>query len=193
MRRRSDLSSMKDLVSGTLKRYHLETRTNQEKAASYWAEVVGEKAASASAPDTIRDGILFVNCRSSTWAQELTFLKPRIIEELNKRAGGQVIKDIRFSGSGLKKAKDAAGGEEEDHPSPNEIQDIELGGNELKRVAQAAEGVTDEKLAAKIRNAMESGQKFEQWRLARGWRKCRKCGDLYKGLICFSCQLSADS
>ncbi|MDO8588073.1 MAG: DUF721 domain-containing protein [Armatimonadota bacterium] len=181
MRRTSPMSGLSDSLAQALKKYHLEKRLKQEIAAAGWADVVGEKCAAASRPETVRDGILFVSCKSSAWAQELTFLKDRIISEMNKRVGAAVIKDIRFAGTGLRKSREAVGGEEENVPSPKEIQDIKLGSAELLRVSRAVEDVKDPDLAAKMRGAMETRQKLEHWRLAHGWRKCPGCGDLFKG------------
>ena len=181
MRRKSSLSGLNNTLSEVLKHYHLDKRTKQEMAASNWAEIVGEKSAAASRPDTIRDGILFVSCKSAAWAQELTFLKARIIEEMNKRAGAKVIVDIRFAGTGLRKAGEASPGKEEAQPSPKEIQDIELAKSELSRISKTVKGVKDPQLAERMRAAMESGHKWEHWRLAHGWQKCAKCGDLFKG------------
>jgi predicted nucleic acid-binding Zn ribbon protein len=181
MRRKSNLSGLSGTLSEVLKHYHLDKQTKQAMAASNWAEIVGEKSAAASRPETIRDGILFVSCKSAAWAQELTFLKARIIEEMNKRAGANVIADIRFAGTGLRKAAEASHGEEADQPSPKEIQDIELAKSELSRISETVEGVKDPQLAERMRAAMESGQKWEHWRLAHGWQKCEKCGDVFKG------------
>lgn len=181
MRRKSYLSSIGGTLADVLKQYHLDKRAKQEIAASNWAEVVGERNAAASRPEVIHDGILFVSCKSSAWAQELTFLKARIIQEMNKRAGAEVITDIRFAGKGLRKAAEASGAEEADIASPKEIQAVELSESELSHISKAVEYVKDPELAERMRAAMQSGQKLEKWRLAHGWMKCEKCGDIFKG------------
>jgi predicted nucleic acid-binding Zn ribbon protein len=190
MRRNPNLSGLGDTLSGVLKQYHLDTRTKQQLAALHWAEVVGEKCAAASQPEAIRDGILFVACKSSAWAQELTFLKAKILHEMNKLAGAEVIKDIRFSGKGLPKPGQASQAEEVDQPSQKEIQAVELSKSELDKVSKAAESVRDPVLAQRMRAAMESAQKLEKWHLAHGWRKCSKCGDAFKapGDACERCR-----
>ena len=53
----------------------------------------------------VRDGILFVACRSSTWANELTLLKPEILKKLQSALGRKAVKDVRFSARGFKKAQ----------------------------------------------------------------------------------------
>jgi len=170
-RKESGLCPVGEALSSALKRQRLDRRTKQEVAAANWSEVVGEKAAAASTPEGIRDGILFVACKSPTWAQELTLLKDQIIRELNKKVGSKALTDIRFSGSGLPKADQAPAGEEQTRPSPKEIQNITLDAAELSRVEKATKGVRDEHLAAKIRGALRSQLQLERWRLEHGSRK----------------------
>jgi predicted nucleic acid-binding Zn ribbon protein len=50
----------------------------------------------------MKNGILYVATTSSTWAQELSFLKKEIIKKFNQRAGEEAIRDIRFSVKGEK-------------------------------------------------------------------------------------------
>jgi len=176
MRKASNLSSMKELIADAIERYGLAKRTTEERAASHWAQVVGDRVAAASRVEAVRDGTMFVNCKNSTWAQELAFLKERIIKGLNERVGRGTIKDIRFSGSGLRGAAEAAAGEEEGGPSPKEIQEIKLSGAEQARICESVEGVTDPSLAERIRAAIESRHKLEQWRSVHGRRKRGRSG-----------------
>ena len=166
--RQSNVYGLGELVTAALKHFHLEKRAKQELAAADWPAIVGEKAAKASRPDVIRDGILFVNCKSSVWAQELTLYKDRIMADLNKRAGSKVIRDVRFSGGGLRKAAEEPALEEEERPSPNDIQSIELSREDLDRIAAALAGVEDQERVRKMRGAMESQLKLEKWRKGRG-------------------------
>ena len=55
--RQSNVYGLGELITETLKRYHLDKRARQELAAADWPAVVGEKAAKASQPDVVRDGI----------------------------------------------------------------------------------------------------------------------------------------
>ena len=163
-RKNYSVHGMRDLMTEILKRYHLDKRARQELAAADWPEIVGEKAAAASKPDTIRDGILFINCKSSVWAQELTLYKSRIMAELNKRAGSKLISDVRFSGGGLRKRGDETEPEEEERPSPKDVQSVRLSDEDVSRISRALEGVEDEERVRKIRGAIESQMKLEKWK-----------------------------
>lgn len=62
-----------------------------------WSEVVGATIAANTEPVGYQHRVLWVWVKSSTWMQQLIFMKSHIIENINKFAGHQYIKDIRFT------------------------------------------------------------------------------------------------
>ncbi|MFC1571720.1 DUF721 domain-containing protein [Candidatus Margulisiibacteriota bacterium] len=67
---------------------------------SIWGDVVDERVGRHAQAVKIRNRTLYVSTSSSTWAHELSFLKKDIIEKFNKKAGREVIGDIRFRAGG---------------------------------------------------------------------------------------------
>jgi predicted nucleic acid-binding Zn ribbon protein len=61
-----------------------------------WNETVGAAIARNAQPDRIRHGTLFVKVTSSTWMQQLQYMKDMIAEKLNQRLGKEVVKNIFF-------------------------------------------------------------------------------------------------
>jgi len=61
-----------------------------------WKNVVGERAASHSLPAWIRKDVLWVFVDGSAWMQELTFMKPKIQEQVNNTIRSVEITDIRW-------------------------------------------------------------------------------------------------
>jgi predicted nucleic acid-binding Zn ribbon protein len=61
-----------------------------------WAEVVGEQIARVTTAQRIENGTLFVGVSSGAWRNELSMKRLAIMEKLNRKAGAQVVKDIRF-------------------------------------------------------------------------------------------------
>lgn len=61
-----------------------------------WKEVVDERVGKHAEAIKIRNRTLYLSVSSPAWAQELSFLKKEIIERYNKKAGSEVIDDIRF-------------------------------------------------------------------------------------------------
>jgi predicted nucleic acid-binding Zn ribbon protein len=63
----------------------------------HWGEIVGESLARISKPECILNKTLMVTVTHSTWAQELAFMKPVLMQKVRpylKR--GDVIDDIVF-------------------------------------------------------------------------------------------------
>jgi|YNPMSStandDraft_2_1061718.scaffolds.fasta_scaffold02487_2 predicted nucleic acid-binding Zn ribbon protein len=61
-----------------------------------WKEVVGAYITKVSQIEKIERGILYVKVKNAAWRNELTFKKTGIVEEINKRFGKDVLKDIIF-------------------------------------------------------------------------------------------------
>ncbi|TKJ42126.1 hypothetical protein CEE37_00170 [candidate division LCP-89 bacterium B3_LCP] len=61
-----------------------------------WVEVVGETVAKHASPQTLERGLLTVKADSSVWRQQLTMVKPKILEELKKKYGRYKIKEMRI-------------------------------------------------------------------------------------------------
>ena len=61
-----------------------------------WKEVVGERAAAHTMPAWIKKDVLWGYVDSSSWMQELSFMKPQILEKVNGHLRSVVIRDIRW-------------------------------------------------------------------------------------------------
>ncbi|MCS6989177.1 MAG: DUF721 domain-containing protein [Chloroherpetonaceae bacterium] len=66
------------------------------RAVQMWSEVVGNYIAKVSQVEKIAKSVLYVKVKNSAWRSELTFKKSSIIEEMNKRLGKEMVKDIVF-------------------------------------------------------------------------------------------------
>ena len=60
-----------------------------------WPGVVGAAIAAECEPVSERGGVVTVACRSSVWAQELTFMAPDLVERLNAALGDAKVTDLR--------------------------------------------------------------------------------------------------
>ena len=174
------------LISEMLRGMKIETQVKEQTCVLVWDEVVGEQVASAAQPEFIRDGTLYVAAKSSVWANELTFYKQGIIEKLNRRAGGNVVKEIvfksgRFPSKKLESPKQAA-------PKPD-LEGIQLSESEIEQVdataVQAGEGAED------LKRLLTTALRLEKWKQANGWTPCRQCGALQNSEegVCPVCRL----
>lgn len=69
------------------------------KALQSWEETVGEKMAARSSPVRVQDGVLWLRVAGPHWAAEISLRKQDILTALNKEAGSEVLKDVRFVGA----------------------------------------------------------------------------------------------
>ncbi|HOK53022.1 MAG TPA: DUF721 domain-containing protein [Armatimonadota bacterium] len=156
---KSGFSFLGDLLKGGLERTGLKGAVREREAILIWPEIVGAKTASVTRVESVREGILYVNCRDSMWAQELHFLRPIIIEKLNERLGKNVIKEIRLAGRGFSKR---TGQKEEDRLEKKEDYSPSLGQKDIEIIDKAVRKVEDPNLAAKIKRALQSSRKLKK-------------------------------
>lgn len=84
------------VLTKNLKKWKIDRRIKEESIVLNWKQVVGERIASQANPVKVRDSILFVSVGNASWRNELFFMKRKIMEELNRSAKDNVIKDIVF-------------------------------------------------------------------------------------------------
>lgn len=61
-----------------------------------WEEIVGPTLARQTRPLRLRNHLLLVGVTSSTWMQELQFLKGRLRCQINDALGRSVVRETRF-------------------------------------------------------------------------------------------------
>jgi hypothetical protein len=66
------------------------------RAYAAWARAVGEPVARGTRPKAFRRGQLTVECASSVWANELTYLGPQILRRMDEVAPGHPVERFRF-------------------------------------------------------------------------------------------------
>lgn len=90
------------VLEETLERMELKRALREKLALFVWEETVGPDLARHTRPARVQRGVMTVETSSPAWSQQLTLLKPGLLEAINKRLGERLIKDLRFhSGQGL--------------------------------------------------------------------------------------------
>ena len=59
-----------------------------------WADIVGDAVAAHTRPDAIRFKKLYLIAENSVWLQQLTFLKPSLLEKIAAAIGKPAVVDI---------------------------------------------------------------------------------------------------
>ena len=96
-RRNAAPEAIADILKGALKSHHLEKKVEDYAGFAFWDELVGEEIARVAKPQRIIKGnVLQVCVIDAAWAQELTFMKPTLLDKIHKRSLGAVIEDLVF-------------------------------------------------------------------------------------------------
>jgi len=83
-----------DVVRVELAANGLADRLREAEIWRLWPEIVGQAVAARATPLRIIKGTLTVAVSNGPWKQELTFLKRMMIDKLNDRLGGEVVREI---------------------------------------------------------------------------------------------------
>ena len=134
-----------DLVDKLLKGFGLDERLHQYRALIIWEEVVGPQIAARTRPVRIREGVLEVNVDQPTWMQQLQFMKPKILKQLNAELGKATVKDLY-----LKRGKVNVRPEKPVEPPPA-WRMVQLDESEKQQVEELLVAIEDQEL----RNEME--------------------------------------
>ncbi len=93
----TDLTKIKGILSKALAHKGLDKKIERYEFILHWEEIVGESLARISKPECILNRSLIVKVVHSTWAQELAFMKPVLIQKvLPYLKKGDTIDDIVF-------------------------------------------------------------------------------------------------
>ena len=164
---------IKGILNATLRKLGLEKKIKECAILSFWNEVVGESIALHTRPIKVYDGRMTVLVESPSWTQELTFLKNKILERLNKSMGKEIIKDIYFKignidpapleRNGVKKPASSAGllmrrKEEID------LERVELDGEKKRRIEESLKKIEDPEIKEILRNFLTKEAKYETMR-----------------------------
>ena len=76
-----------DVLSKWLGKRKKETRLQLYILRNRWAELVGERIAPRTLPQSLRDGLLTVAVVNSTWLNELSFMRAQLVQQINSFFG----------------------------------------------------------------------------------------------------------
>ena len=174
------------MLRSTLRELGIQERVLEQQVLAKWAQTVGPQIAASSRAEAVREGVLFVLCKSSMWSSELSLHKTDIVKRLNAAVGKEVVKDIRFSARGFRKAEDKAQSDQITTP----LDSIPLDAEETKSAEEAASACDSDELAAKVRQAILTSKRLREVKLKEGYKPCAKCSALHEGKheLCENCR-----
>lgn len=184
--RRSSVSRIGGFLKTTLQDLGVQERILEQQALAKWKETVGPQIAASTRAEAVREGTLFICCKSSMWSSELSLHKTDIVKKLNAAIGKPIIKDIRFSARGFRKAVEEAP-QEERAPAQDSIP---VDPEEAKAADEAASACESDDLGARVRKAILTSKRLREAKLQDGFKTCKKCGELHNGEhdVCDPCR-----
>ena len=185
---------MANMLGGAINRMDSASQVRESLALAYWERAVGGQAAAASQADSVRNGILFVNTKSSVWSHELALHKTRILQNLNRMLGGEIIKEIIFRATGFAPKPEPEAKSDSETPTREELQLVILDAAEkveLRDKLNALIHITSDSVRQTIAMRLTLDAKLRHWQLERGWRLCRRCEAVHKTQfdVCPVCRL----
>lgn len=139
-----------------LKDMGLEKKLKERQCLLLWDEVVGEKLASVSQAEDVKNGVLFVSAKDPIWGQEIFNLKGLIIQKLNAKFGEEIVKDVKIKVKHFKKKKK--------EKIKNAKGEAELDNEIICMVEKLTEKIEDEKMRQLLRRVMINYYKAKRGR-----------------------------
>ncbi|NCO37736.1 MAG: hypothetical protein COZ06_25600 [Armatimonadetes bacterium CG_4_10_14_3_um_filter_66_18] len=168
------MTPLGDLL-GTALSPELERRMRCRQVVRRWPELVGAEIAKAAQPQALRGSTLFVTTSSAVWTNELTLLKPQILEKLNAALGEALIRDLVFRGGWAKEGQGAetttSSGVASPRPQPGP-----LTRPERLLVESLLTDLEEPRLRLALRSCAEQSLRLRKARRKAGWRECGACG-----------------
>lgn len=186
--RRGSMYRLGGLVNQSMDALGLQHKILQYQAVDKWASVVGSHIAAATVADGVREGVLFICCKSSAWCNELSLHKGDILKRLNAAVGKKVITDIRFSARGYRKAI-SQNKAENPYARIKGLDRVQIDEKEIEVAKQVASVSPSEELASRIQKAILTSKRLKELKIQEGWKQCPKCKELHNGKneLCDNC------
>ncbi len=94
-KRIGNVSNFSDLLAAISDQYSLSAPMQIEEIKSKWKDIAGAILAVHTEPDRIFKKTLFVKSDHPVYSNEINMSTSRLIDEINRLAGGSIVKNIR--------------------------------------------------------------------------------------------------
>ncbi len=188
-KRDGKITGLNRILDKYLSRQGLMGKSRQMMAALVWAEEVGLWYRQHTTVTRAHDGILTVECDSASRAQQLQLDSDWIREKLNKRLGGNFIKEIRASSGRVGRSMPRPSiAEDSPAPAPPKLASEPLAPGQEQAIQALADEIRQPQVREKFVKAMRNFGRLQRWQEAHGYTPCPQCGWLIEpGEQCLVC------
>ena len=138
--------------------------SDQARAYGAWARAAGDPVAASARPRSFARGVLTVECASSIWAQELTYLGGQLLARMTELDPAHPVQRFRFvtrrspappPDTGPPAARESAQAQEDEPAAAKKSRrDGTINGADLEAAQRVADEVGDERLRKAILAAL---------------------------------------
>jgi predicted nucleic acid-binding Zn ribbon protein len=155
------LDKLSYTLGSMLKARGLQGSLGEYRILGQWEKTVGASIARHAQPRSVRGKKLYLSVDSPAWMQQLSLLKPEIIEKLNGNLGKDTIKDIMLTLGEIASQEHRA---EEETPARTL-----LNAEERERIEQYIQEVHDPDVRETMRRVIEKD--FQSKKGTAKWRR----------------------
>tara|TARA_B100001758_G_scaffold174960_1_gene151817 strand:- start:2858 stop:3151 length:294 start_codon:yes stop_codon:yes gene_type:complete len=94
MRGRNNIKKVGEIINKLMKNPNLSTKIDELDALEAWEEILGKNLLCFVTKQNLHNGKLYVKLKSAPLKNELSYKKSDLIEQINKKIGKQIIKEI---------------------------------------------------------------------------------------------------
>ena len=92
--KKHNTSHIREVIKAYLKQNNVEAGLEKHRVIKEWETIVGKRINSATTNIYIEKELLFVSIKSPIIRNELKMIKSAIVQQINKKAGFNIVKDI---------------------------------------------------------------------------------------------------
>jgi predicted nucleic acid-binding Zn ribbon protein len=92
--RKSNTQKIGDVISDYLRELKIDKKVTEARIINSWPAIMGTTIARQTERVYIRNGVLFIHLTSPVLRNEISYMKTRIMEVLNEKAGERIITKV---------------------------------------------------------------------------------------------------
>ena len=148
------LERLDRVVDNLIQDYGYDSKILEARVFLVWKDIVGGFVANNTEPSSLIEGKFRVWVKNSVLLSELHLLSRNLIEKINSKIGGNVVKELRFQ---LKQFSCSRQGNQPQEIAETDckIGEIEIGQEVSQKINKAIQGVEDVELKRVLRRVFE--------------------------------------
>lgn len=196
-RRYTGLERADGLLTKSLRRRKLLERLSDARILALWPEAVGPIVSAETRAESCQGGLLCVVTADSVCSHQLQSRSGDIIAKLNRLAGQEAVRRLRFRVGPLGQRPEPANKPRDPNVrvTDDELAEHPLDPHEAEEIEGLVGLIEVPEVRERVRETMELHYRADKALRARGWRPCSRCGALMapgaEGDRCSTCARGA--